>query len=99
MITELSKEYKDLVQGQTIDYVDEFTLESGKTLLTVPVAYKTCGKLNGEFCLSFPTEYDVENASNAIIVCHALSGSCDVEDWYIVFEFIFGLMKIGGDLF
>ncbi|KAJ3320920.1 homoserine O- acetyltransferase [Boothiomyces sp. JEL0866] len=61
--------YSDLVQGQTITTIDEFTLESGKVLKNVPVAYKTWGKLNAD-------------KSNVLVLCHALSGSCDVEDWW-----------------
>ncbi len=47
-----------------------FTLESGVTLTNVPVAFKTWGKLA-------PTTKD-----NALVVCHALTGSADVEDWW-----------------
>ena len=61
--------YQDFVQGQTIAILDEFELESGKKLLQCPVAYKTWGKLN-------------EKGDNCMVVCHALSGSCDVEDWW-----------------
>ena len=46
-----------------------FTLESGVVLKNVPVAYKTFGKLS-------PT------ADNAMIICHALTGSSDVADWW-----------------
>ena len=47
----------------------EFTLESGRTLKDVPVAYKTWGKLN-------------EAADNVIVVCHSLTSNCDVESWW-----------------
>ncbi|CDR87225.1 related to MET2-homoserine O-acetyltransferase [Sporisorium scitamineum] len=46
-----------------------FTLESGITLTNVPVAFKTWGKLA-------PTK------DNTLVVCHALTGSADVEDWW-----------------
>lgn len=47
-----------------------FTLESGVILHNVPLAYKTWGKL------------DPDGKNNALVVCHALTGSADVEDWW-----------------
>ncbi|PWN32888.1 homoserine O-acetyltransferase [Meira miltonrushii] len=47
-----------------------FTLESGIILHNIPLAYKTWGKL------------DPEKKNNALVVCHALTGSADVEDWW-----------------
>ena len=49
--------------------VPSFTLESGAILHNVPVAYTIRGKLS-------------EKADNALIICHALSGSADVADWW-----------------
>lgn len=46
-----------------------FTLESGITLTNVPVAFKTWGRL-------------ADTRDNALVVCHALTGSADVEDWW-----------------
>lgn len=74
--------FASLVNEQSIVVVPEFELESGVILRQVPVAYKTWGKLNAE-------------RSNVLIICHALSGSADVEDWYIVVGS--GLNLLGGD--
>ena len=47
-----------------------FTLESGVTLTNAPIAFKTWGRLAPE------------TRDNALVVCHALTGSADVEDWW-----------------
>lgn len=47
-----------------------FTLECGETLRDVPIAYKTWGELN-------------EKRDNVMIICHAFTGSSDVEDWCV----------------
>ena len=46
-----------------------FRLESGVQLTNVPVAYTTRGQLS-------------EKRNNALVICHALSGSADVADWW-----------------
>jgi homoserine O-acetyltransferase/O-succinyltransferase len=55
---------------QIIYTVPTFTLECGRILHHVPVAYKTWGKLN-------------DARDNVMIICHAFTGSADVEDWYV----------------
>ncbi|KAI9807803.1 MAG: hypothetical protein M1825_005108 [Sarcosagium campestre] len=58
-----------LIPDQSIAIVPSFTLESGVTLHNVPVAYWAKGTLSSE-------------RDNVIVVCHALTGSSDVSDWW-----------------
>ncbi|CCH58324.1 hypothetical protein TBLA_0A05310 [Henningerozyma blattae CBS 6284] len=61
--------FAKLVNNQTIVEVSELKLESGITIHNFPIAYKTWGKLNS-------------TKDNVLIVCHALTGSADVADWW-----------------
>lgn len=61
--------YSALITDQSIVIIPSFTLESGVTLHNVPVAYTTRGQLSPE-------------RDNALVICHALSGSADVADWW-----------------
>lgn len=61
--------FSKIVPGQTIVEIPEFELECGDLLYKVPVAYKSWGKLN-------------EKGDNCMIICHALTGSADISDWW-----------------
>lgn len=55
--------------AQLYTTIDKFTLESGEVLTNATVAFTVKGRLN-------------VLRTNAIVICHALSGSADVEDWW-----------------
>jgi len=61
--------FSNLIPDQNIAIVPSFELENGVTLFNVPVAYKTYGKLS-------------KNGDNCIVICHAVTGSSDVGDWW-----------------
>ena len=58
-----------MIPSQSIAIIPQFTLECGETLHNVPVAYTKRGILSPQ-------------ADNAMVLCHALSGSADVSDWW-----------------
>jgi homoserine O-acetyltransferase len=55
--------------ARTLDIPGPFALESGARLPAVRVAYRTWGELD-------------EHGGNAVLVCHALTGSPDVDAWW-----------------
>ncbi|POY75359.1 A/B superfamily hydrolase [Rhodotorula taiwanensis] len=61
--------FSRLIPSQSLAVVSEFTLESGVTLQDVSVGFRTWGKLN-------------DARDNVMVICHALTGSSDVEDWW-----------------
>src|SRR5579859_6394788 len=67
--TQPENPFAKLILDQRIAIIPSFTLESGVVLQNVPVAYTTRGSLS-------------ENRDNALVICHALSGSADVADWW-----------------
>ncbi|KAI1450209.1 homoserine O-acetyltransferase [Annulohypoxylon stygium] len=61
--------FANLIPDQKIAIIPSFTLESGVILRNVPLAYTTRGELSPD-------------ADNAMVICHALTGSADVSDWW-----------------
>lgn len=60
---------QDQLPTQLYTTIDRFTLESGEVLANVTVAFTVKGRLNSQ-------------KTNAIVICHALSGSADVAEWW-----------------
>jgi len=56
-------------ETRLLDLPGERPLESGERLPGVHVAYRTWGRLDPD-------------GANAVVVCHALTGSADAEDWW-----------------
>lgn len=65
----MKRESVGLVETQCYRIPGEIVLEHGDRLYSVSVAYETYGRLNRE-------------KSNAVLVCHALSGDAHAGGWY-----------------
>ena len=63
--------FESLVSEETRSFRvgEPFSMESGGTLHNVQVAYRSWGRLNSA-------------GDNCVLVCHALTGSADVDDWW-----------------
>lgn len=61
--------YAAMVPGQKVVEIPKYDLECGESLIDFPVAYKTWGRLNND-------------CDNVFLICHALTGSSDVQDWW-----------------
>ncbi|OTB06044.1 hypothetical protein M426DRAFT_122913 [Hypoxylon sp. CI-4A] len=61
--------YSSLIQGQKFAVIPELILDSGEIIESCPIAYKTWGRLN-------------ETRDNVLVICHALTGSSDISDWW-----------------
>ena len=57
------------VPDGSIELPGPFALESGESLPSVTVAHRTWGRLDAK-------------GDNAVLVCHALTGSADVDRWW-----------------
>ena len=68
------------VSAQTawLTLADPLPLESGQVLPDVRVAFRTWGRLSAQ-------------GDNAVIVCHALTGSADADEWWAE---LFGAGKV-----
>ncbi|KAI9325109.1 putative homoserine O-acetyltransferase [Zopfochytrium polystomum] len=62
-------EYSSFVADQSVHVLDKLELDCGVVLEKAPVAYKTWGTLNPQ-------------KDNVMVICHALTGSSDVSDWW-----------------
>ncbi len=65
----MDKDSVGFVETKYFNIDDSFVLESGRTLEDITVAYETYGELNSD-------------KSNAILVCHALTGDAHAAGWH-----------------
>ncbi|KAM6529999.1 homoserine O- acetyltransferase [Fusarium falciforme] len=61
--------YAKLINDQKYALIPRLELETGQSLNNCPIAYQTWGSLN-------------KDGDNTLVVCHALTGSSDVSDWW-----------------
>ena len=65
----MDKDSVGLVKTKFLKIDEPFELESGKSLECITIAYETYGKLNND-------------RSNAILICHALTGDAHAAGWH-----------------
>lgn len=69
MVIFMDKDSVGFVETKYFNINDSFVLESGRTLEDITVAYETYGELNND-------------KSNAILICHALTGDAHAAGWH-----------------
>ena len=69
MVIFMDKDSVGFVETKYFNINDSFVLESGRTLEDITIAYETYGELNND-------------KSNAILICHALTGDAHAAGWH-----------------